>query len=79
MSYVDSTAGGARRRDNNPMPRSRQSQFDMFVVQATACRGVTAATRPIRTEEDRPTETRNDPRGAYAWIDQPGQPEPGLE
>jgi hypothetical protein len=40
---------------------------------------VIALGRSIRTEEYRPIETRNDARGAVAWIDQPSQLESGLE
>jgi hypothetical protein len=44
-----------------------------------ASRTSSPSSAPIRAEGNRLVESRNDPRGAFPGIDQPSQPEPGVE
>jgi hypothetical protein len=51
----------------------------VHVARAKCQPDVVAIERPIRAEGNRLVESRNDPRGAFPGIDQPSQPEPGVE
>jgi hypothetical protein len=59
-------------------PISPNAVRHVRVAKAKAGQNVTAVEWLIRTERDRPIESRNGWRGAFPGIDQPIRPEPGL-
>jgi hypothetical protein len=65
--------------------KRRQAQFARTLSIVCMWRGPNASrtsspsSAPIRAEGNRLVESRNDPRGAFPGIDQPSQPERGVE